>query len=47
MLRETKAPAVLMEIGFIDNSRDNEIYDRKQKQIVDSITSAILEALNN
>lgn len=42
VLRETKAPAVLVEIGFIDNTKDNEIFDSKFNEIVEGITRAIL-----
>ena len=42
VLRETKAPAVLIEIGFIDNTADNQLFDKKRKQIVEGIARAIL-----
>ncbi|WP_353095832.1 N-acetylmuramoyl-L-alanine amidase [Tissierella praeacuta] len=29
VLRKTKMPAVLIEIGFIDNALDNDLFDRK------------------
>lgn len=45
VLRKTKAPAVLMEIGFIDNTSDNRIFDNKFNEIVAGITKAILEQL--
>lgn len=34
VLRRTKMPAVLIEIGFIDNSKDNAIFDSKREEIV-------------
>ncbi len=43
VLRETKAPAVLVEVGFIDNTGDNQLFDRKRDEIVAVITKAILE----
>ena len=43
VLRETKAPAVLVEVGFIDNTGDNQLFDRKRNEIVAVITKAILE----
>lgn len=46
VLRETKAPAVLIEIGFIDNIKDNELFDSKKEEIVRAITKAILTQLN-
>lgn len=43
VLRETKSPAVLIEVGFIDNTKDNELFDTKFDEIVEAITKAILE----
>lgn len=43
VLRETKSPAVLMEVGFIDNTKDNELFDDKFAEIVKVITKAILD----
>lgn len=45
VLRETKAPAVLIEIGFIDNSQDNALFDSKQADIVSGVAKAILSQL--
>ena len=45
VLRETKAPAVLIEIGFIDNTNDNILFDAKFDAIVKSLTKAILEEM--
>ena len=42
VLRETKSPAVLLEVGFIDNTKDNKLFDAKFKEIVEVITKAIL-----
>lgn len=46
VLRETKAPAVLVEVGFIDNSEDNKLFDSKRDEITKAISKAILEQLN-
>ena len=45
VLRETKSPAVLVEIGFIDNTKDNELFDTKFSEITEGITKAILDEL--
>lgn len=45
VLRETKAPAVLIEIGFIDNSQDNALFDSKREEIVKAVAGAILSQL--
>ncbi len=42
MLRETKAPAVLVEIGFIDNTGDNNLFDSKRNEIITALAKAIL-----
>lgn len=43
VLRETRSPAVLIEVGFIDNTKDNQIFDSKFSEIVEAITRAILD----
>ncbi|MFX4263134.1 N-acetylmuramoyl-L-alanine amidase family protein [Pelotomaculum propionicicum] len=45
VLRESEAPAVLIEIGFIDNSNDNNLFDSKRAEIVRGISKAILSQL--
>ena len=45
VLRETRAPAVLIEIGFIDNSRDNNLFTIKRGEIIEALTGAILAEL--
>jgi len=42
VLRETKAPAVLIELGFIDNSVDNNMFDSKISEIIKALAKAIL-----
>lgn len=45
MLRETKAPAVLVELGFINNTKDREyvISEAGQKEIAEKFTEIIRE----
>lgn len=45
VLRETKAPAILVEMGFIDNSKDNQLFDSKKGQIIEALALAILQQL--
>lgn len=45
VLRETRCPAVLIEIGFIDNSLDNNIFECKRNEIIREIVKAILSQL--
>lgn len=42
VLKNTKAPALLLEVGFIDNSTDNQLFDTQFDAIVDAIANAIL-----
>lgn len=42
VLRETKAPAVLVEIGFIDNTADNNLFDARRNDIIKGLAKAIL-----
>lgn len=42
VLRNTRAPALLIEIGFIDNTLDNKIYDDNLEKIIRGISKAIL-----
>ena len=42
VLRETYATAILIEVGFIDNTNDNKIFDTKKDDIIKAITKAIL-----
>jgi len=42
VLRETRAPAILVEVGFIDNTKDNQLFDSKFNKIVEGISKAIL-----
>lgn len=42
VLRETKMPAILIEIGFIDNTFDNILFDNRTSQIVHEISKAII-----
>jgi len=45
VLRETKSAAILIEMGFIDNTADNKIFDNKRSEIIEGITKAILSQL--
>ena len=45
VLKHTKAPALLLEVGFIDNSADNGLFDSKFEAIVDGIVNAVLDVV--
>lgn len=46
VLRRTKVPALLLEIGFINSDLDNRMFDEKRKKIADGIAGAILGSLS-
>ena len=41
VLNQTKAPALLFEVGFIDNATDNKIFDSKFNNIVNAFVEVI------
>ena len=44
VLRDTKMPAILVELGFIDNELDNELFDIYLDDYAAAIAEGILEA---
>lgn len=46
VLKRTKMPALLVEAGFIDNDKDNQIFDENFNAIAEAIASGILQTLN-
>lgn len=45
VLRRTKMPALLLEIGFINSDVDNQLFDEKFEEIAEGIAEAILGTL--
>lgn len=45
VLREVVGPAVLVEVGFLDNTTDNQLYDAKWNEIMQAISGAVLAQL--
>jgi len=45
VLRHTRAPAMLVELGFITNARDNQLFDQKFDAYATAITRGILKSL--
>lgn len=41
VLKKTKAPALLFEVGFVDNTSDNKIFDKKFDKIVQAYADVI------
>lgn len=46
VLRRTKMPALLIETGFINSEKDNQLFDKKFQEIAKSIADAILGTLD-
>jgi N-acetylmuramoyl-L-alanine amidase len=46
VLRRTKMPALLLEIGFINTEEDNRLFDEKRQEIAQAIADAILGTLD-
>lgn len=45
VLKRTKMPAVLVETGFINNDKDNELFDSEFDNIAQAIAEGILETI--
>lgn len=45
VLRRTEMPAVLAEVGFLDNPEDNRIFDENFNQIAGAIADGVLETI--
>lgn len=45
VLKRTKMPAVLVEAGFINNEKDNYIFDQEFDKVANAIADGILESL--
>ena len=45
VLRNTRAPAMLLEVGFISNARDNQLFDQNFNAYAEAIARGIMESL--
>lgn len=45
VLRETRAPALLLELGFINNPQDNVLFDEKFNQYADAIARSLAQSV--
>ena len=47
VLRDTALPAVLVEVGFIDNAEDNKLFDTRLDEIAQAIADGIMDTLTS
>lgn len=45
LLKETKAPAIVLVVGYINSDKDNQLFDDKLKEIAEIIANGIKEHL--
>lgn len=45
VLRGTRAPSILVEIGFIDHSKDNNLFDSKREEIAEALAGTIISTV--
>lgn len=45
VLRKTQMPAVLVEAGFLDNAKDNQMFDQNFDAIAQAIADGVLETI--
>lgn len=46
VLRRTKMPALLVEAGFLDSQKDNQLFDSRLSEIAQAIADGIMDTLN-
>ena len=46
VLRRTQMPALLVEVGFIDSEKDNQIFDSRFNEIAQAVADGIMDTLN-
>lgn len=45
VLRETNSPAILIELGFINNDEDNELFDNRFDEYADAIARSLAQSV--
>lgn len=45
VLRETRAPAILLELGFISNTRDNQLFDEHFCEYARGVANGIMQSI--
>lgn len=47
VLRRTQMPALLVEVGFIDSEKDNQLFDARFDEIAQAVADGIMDTLND
>jgi N-acetylmuramoyl-L-alanine amidase len=47
VLRRTNMPALLVEVGFIDSAKDNQLFDTRFDEIAQAIADGVMDTLND
>jgi N-acetylmuramoyl-L-alanine amidase len=47
VLRRTSMPALLVEVGFIDSAKDNQLFDTRFDEIAQAIADGVMDTLND
>lgn len=47
VLRRTQMPALLVEVGFIDSEKDNQLFDTRFDEIAQAVADGIMDTLND
>ena len=47
VLRRTQMPALLVEAGFIDSEKDNQLFDTRFDEIAQAIADGVMDTLND
>ena len=46
VLRRTQMPALLVEVGFLNSEKDNQLFDARFRETAQAIADGIMETLN-
>ncbi len=47
VLRRTEMPSILVEVGFIDSEKDNQLFDSRFNEIAQAIADGVMDTLND
>ncbi|MCD8248553.1 MAG: N-acetylmuramoyl-L-alanine amidase [Lachnospiraceae bacterium] len=47
VLRRTEMPAILVEVGFLDSAKDNQLFDSRFNEVAQAIADGIMDTLGD